>query len=219
MIKMVSVVLVMAGKGSRMKQNKNKVLLPLGYKLVFEYALDTFKSLGCEVVCVVSKEDYLEISDKLKDVKYTFGGATRQESVRNGLKLCTNEYVLVHDAARPFISGNVIKEIIDNYKLDEAVLAYHNVKDTIKLFDDNLVNTLDRSKLIAAVTPQCASLSALKEVYEKAAIDNYNATDDLSLIEKYRPDIKIKYVLANEECFKITTPLDYELAKVIIGDK
>lgn len=216
---MVSVVLVMAGKGSRMRQDKNKVLLPLGDKLIFEHALNAFKSLGCEVVCVVSQDDYLEIADKLNDVKYTFGGATRQESVKNGLDLCTNEYVLVHDAARPFISKSVINEIIDNYKLDEAVLAYHNVKDTIKLFDNNCVNTLDRSKLIAAVTPQCAALSVLKEVYEKAATDKYNATDDLSLIEKYRPDIKIKYVLANEECFKITTPLDYELAKIIIGEK
>lgn len=219
MIKMVSVVLVMAGKGSRMKQNKNKILLPLGDKLVFEYALDTFKSLGCEVICVVSKDDYIDIKDKLVNVKYTFGGATRQESVNNGLKLCSHEYVLVHDAARPFISKDLIKQIIDNYKLDEAVLAYQNVKDTIKIFDDNCVNTLDRSKLIAAVTPQCASLSVFKEVYEKASKDNFSATDDLSLIEKYRPDIKIKYVLANEECFKITTPLDYELAKIIIGEK
>ena len=53
------------------------------------------------------------------------------------------------------------------------------------------------------------------EVYEKAKIDNFLATDDISLIEKYRPDIKINYILANDESFKITTPVDYELAKII----
>ncbi|MBE6137969.1 MAG: 2-C-methyl-D-erythritol 4-phosphate cytidylyltransferase [Erysipelotrichaceae bacterium] len=216
---MVSVVLVMAGKGSRMNKNVNKVLLPLGQKLVFEHSLDTFKSLGCEVICVVSKDDYPMISERLKHVKFTFGGQTRQESVMNGLKECSGDYVLIHDAARPFISESVVREIISSYKLNEAILCHHNVKDTIKCFTNDGVSTLNRASLIAASTPQCASLEVLNEVYQKASNDAFVATDDLSLIERYRPDIKINYVLANEESFKITTPLDYELAKLIVEVK
>lgn len=214
---MVSVVLLMAGKGSRMKQDKNKILLPLGKKLVYQYSLDLFLSLGCEVIVVLSNEDKDIIVNKLpNNVKYTLGGNTRQESVYNGLSMCSGEYVLIHDAARPFISKSIIESIINTYKLDEATLLYHKVKDTIKKINDNKLSTLKRSELIAAATPQCAPLNIIKDAYLKAKNDNYEATDDISLIEKYYPNLKINYILSNEENFKITTPLDYELAKIIV---
>lgn len=214
---MVSVVLLMAGKGSRMKQDKNKILLPLGKKLVYQHSLDLFLSLGCEVIVVLSNDDKDIIVNELpNNVKYTLGGNTRQESVYNGLSMCSGEYVLIHDAARPFASRAIIESIINTYKLDEATLLYHKVKDTIKKLNDNKLSTLKRSELIAAATPQCAPFNIIKDAYLKAKIDNYEATDDISLIEKYYPNLKINYVLSNEENFKITTPLDYELAKIIV---
>lgn len=217
---MVSVVLLMAGKGSRMKQDINKILLPLGDKMIFEYSLSTFLSLGCEIIVVLSKEDEAIIINKLpKNVKYTYGGKTRQESVYNGLKMCTNEYVLIHDAARPFISKEIINNIINSYKLDEAILTYNNVKDTIKQISNNKLITIKRNELIAATTPQCAPLEIIKDAYNKAKNDNFEATDDISLIEKYYPNLKINYILSNEENFKITTPLDYEIAKIIVEKK
>lgn len=217
---MVSVVLLMAGKGSRMKSEVNKILLPLGDKLVFEYSLDMFLSLGCEVVAVVSNDDKDVILSKLPaSVKYTLGGKTRQESVFNGLDMCSNDYVLIHDAARPFISKDIINLILKQKKPDEAILLYSEVKDTIKNVDNNKLTTLPRNQLIAARTPQCAPLNIIKDAYKKAKNDNYEATDDISLIEKYYPNFKINYILSNEENFKITTPLDYELAKIIVEKK
>ena len=61
-----------------------------------------------------------------------------------------------------------------------------------------------------------ASKELFLEVYNLAKKENFIATDDISLIEKYRPDVKINYILANEENFKITTPLDLKLAKLIV---
>ena len=214
---MFSVILLMAGKGQRMKENVNKIRLPLGDKLVYEYSLETFLSLDFEVICVISKEDSDLISKLPNNVKYTFGGKTRQESVYNGLLLCSNDYVLIHDAARPFISRSVILEII-NSNLNNAKLVYQNVKDTIKI-NDNGLKTLPREKLISASTPQCAPLSIFMNVFNLAKREGYQATDDISLIEKYRSDVKIDLILGNEENFKLTTPLDYELAKIIVEMK
>lgn len=213
---MISVVLLMAGKGQRMKKNINKALLEVEGKPIFSYPLNTFLSLGFEVVLVVSKDDYEEVSNmKLSNVKLVIGGKTRQESVYNGIKAVTGDYILVHDAARAFIDKTTIEKIINLKNNNEAILTYLNVKDTIKIKDNHKYKTLKRDDLIAASTPQCASKELFSEVYEKAMIDNYESTDDISLIEKYRPDIKINYILANDESFKITTPIDYELAKII----
>lgn len=213
---MISVVLLMAGKGQRMKKNVNKTLLNVLDEPIFTYPLKTFQSFNFEVILVVSKENYELIKEmNLKNVKLTLGGATRQESVYNGLNAATGDYVLIHDAARAFIDKETINKIIENKKNDEAILTYLNVKDTIKIKKDDKYITLKRDDLIAASTPQCASLKIFKEVYEKAKIDNYEATDDISLIEKYRPDVKINYILANDESFKITTPIDFELAKIV----
>ncbi len=216
---MVSVILLMAGSGTRMKQNKNKILLPVKGKPIFTYPLNLFLKYNFEIICVIKKEDEEFIKPYLpSNVKITYGGKERKDSVLNGLNLATGDYVLIHDSARAFIDSNTIDKILELKNNDEAILSYLNVKDTIKENVDGKYLTLDRSKLIAASTPQCASLKNFKYVYNKAKEDNYMSTDDISLIERYLPNIKINYVLANEESFKITTPLDYELAK-IIGEK
>lgn len=216
---MVSVILLMAGSGTRMKQNKNKILLPVNGKPIFTYPLNLFLKYNFEIICVIKEEDEEFIKPYLpENVKITYGGKERKDSVLNGLNLATGDYVLIHDGARAFIDSNTIDKILELKNNDEAILSYLNVKDTIKENVDGKYLTLDRSKLIAASTPQCASLANFKYVYNKAKEDNYMSTDDISLIEKYLPNVKINYVLANEESFKITTPLDYELAK-IIGEK
>ena len=213
---MVSVVLLMAGKGQRMKKDINKVLLEVDNKPLFEYPLDTFLSYNFEIILVVSKEDFDYVSNlNLNNVKIVIGGKTRGESVYNGLKNVTGDYVLIHDSARAFIDKATINKILELKDNDEDILIYLNVKDTIKIKNDDKYVTLKRDDLIAASTPQCASRKLFLEVYEKAKIENFSATDDISLIEKYRPDIKINYILANDESFKITTPIDYELAKII----
>ena len=207
----------MAGRGTRMGYERNKILLPFGDKYLFEFPLNTFLSLGYEVICVISKEDKDIIVPRLpaKNVKYIYGGETRQESVYCGLKKAKGEYVLIHDAARMWISEDLVHKIIEAGKEQYPVLTYTEVKDTIKVLDNGKLNTLDRKKLIAAATPQAAPLELLKEVYEKAQNEGFIATDDMSLIEKYHPELEVMLVKADEEIFKVTTPRDYEIAKDI----
>lgn len=214
---MVSAILLMAGKGKRMNYKENKILMEIGDIPLFMYPLNTLLSLNIEVICVISKDDEDKIVPLLpKEVKYTYGGAERGDSVYNGLKLSTGDYVLIHDAARALISRDCISNIISNIDNNKAILTYLPVKDTIKeKRNDNLI-TLNRASLVAAATPQCASREILLTAYERAKTDNLYFTDDIALIEKYYPNIKIDLIEANEEDFKITTPLDYQLAKLLV---
>lgn len=210
---MVSVILLMAGRGARMGYSKNKILLPFDDKYLFEIPLHTFLLQGYEVVCVVSESDLDIIKPLLpKNVKYVLGGDTRQESVYNGLKAASGDYIMIHDAARMFISKELILKIEEASKGIYPVLAYTEVKDTIKINEGGKLRTLNRASLIAAATPQAAPKALFMEVYEKAKNEGFIATDDISLIEKYHPEIELKLILADDLLFKVTTPKDYEVA-------
>lgn len=209
---MVSVILLMAGRGRRMGYARNKMLLPFGDKYLYEIPLMKFLNRGYEVICVIAEEDRDIIVPRLPiaKVKYVYGGKTRAESVYAGLKAATGKYVMIHDAARMFVHEEVISEIAELLEKDEVILTYSSCKDTVKLRDGDKIKTIDRTNVLLASTPQAGPLALFKEVYEKAEKDNYLATDDVSLIEKYHPEIKIQTVL--DESFKVTTPIDYEVA-------
>ena len=216
MIIMISVVLLMAGSGERMGAGKNKILLEANNKMLFEYPLSLFKKYNFEIICVINKNDEEILKPYLKDIKYTYGGKTRGDSVYNGINMATGDYILIHDSARVLLSNKVVDIIIDMSNKYDAILAYGKVKDTIKEINNGKLTTLNRDKLIAASTPQCAKRELLIDAYNKARNDNKIFTDDISVIEYYYPDIKIGLVEANEENFKVTTPLDFKILKELI---
>ena len=213
---MVSVILVMAGRGTRMGIDKNKILLDLANKPVYMHSLELFLQYNFEIICVINKDDENEIVPNLdKRVKYTYGGDTRLMSVFNGLKMATGDYVIVHDAARPVISKDIIDEILLKKDNSDAILTYLPVKDTIKTNVNNKLTTLDRNILISAVTPQCAKYDILYKSLNQAINESKNFTDDISAIEFYFNKAKIELIRANDECIKLTTMLDYKLLKAI----
>ena len=215
---MISVVLLMAGRGTRMGLNENKILLEIGGKPIFMYSLEKFLKHKYEVVCVINENDKDRIIPLLpKNVKYTFGGKERGDSVLNGIRETTGDYILIHDAARPFISDKLIEDIEKNKKDNRCILSYLDVVDTIKE-NGNRLKTLDRSKLIKAVTPQAGPRMLLLNAYSKALIENKHFTDDVSVVEHYFPNVKIDLVKANQEIFKVTTPFDLKIALAVWSD-
>lgn len=212
---MISVILLMAGTGSRMNMDKNKVLLQLDGKEIFMHSYDKFKSKGLEVVCVINPIDEELIRKSFKDdVIITYGGPNRQESVYNGLKVARGDYILIHDAARPLISQNLIDTLIDKAQSGKPILTYFKCKNTVKSIELR-IETLNRDNIIFATTPQCGKKEDFIYCHKKAKEENFIATDDISLFEKYL-DKEIELVEANEENFKITTKIDYELAKLLV---
>ncbi len=210
---MISVVLLMAGSATRMKRKENKVYLPLKEKMVYEYALQKFLDLGTEVICVIRKEDRDYLKPYFTQVKIVLGGTTRQESVYKGVKEASGEFVLIHDAARPFVSKDMILHCIDSMKKGNCCLVVAPSKDTV--YQKNPLRNLKREELVLAQTPQGGRKTVLLKCHEQAIKDRYFGTDDISLVLKYS-DTPIQLIEGSDLNFKITTQMDYIIAKELV---
>lgn len=210
---MVSVILMMAGSSSRMNANENKLFLELGDKKVFQHSLDKFLEFGLEVICVIKEENIKYLVDYLDKVKVVIGGNTRQESVYNGLCACNNDYVLIHDAARPFISKNIIEDCLNAINQDKNFLVAAPSKDSIYL--KTPLQTLNRDNVCLAQTPQGGLKTDFLTAHLKAVEEGISATDDISLVLKYI-DKEVMLITGEDINFKLTTSLDYILAKELI---
>jgi len=221
----ITLIIAAAGSGSRMKADKNKILLDLEGKLVLERTLDRFSEIK-EIVqlIVVAKEDEIE---ELKNIvsSYSFlnirvvsGGKTRQESIAYGLNEVATDsnYVIVHDAARPFIKEEYIKGAISMAKEHGASGVGVRVKDTLKKVDAGgmIIETVDRSVVWQIQTPQIFRVDIIKEAYRYASETKYGGTDDCSLVEHLGK--KIAMFEGDYENIKLTTKEDIEYAKFML---
>jgi len=220
-----SVVVVAAGKGSRMPGKIKKQFMFLGDKPVVSYSLELFSKsdLVDEIILVTAKEDMeyckgiVSDCDIHKVFKIIEGGSTRQESVYNGLRSVNKraDVVIVHDAARPFVDLLNLEELIAcAYKYRSSTFGVL-VKDTIKLKDDNMevTDTLDRDKLVAVQTPQAFGYGEFLRAHELAKKMGYSGTDDTVLLEKC--GITTKVVCGSYFNIKITTKEDLVFADAI----
>lgn len=150
------------------------------------------------------------------------GGATRQESVANGLAVLPDdiEFVLVHDAARALTPVRVVANVLDAlHDGAQAAVPAIAIADTVKAVEDGAVmRTVDRSTLRAAQTPQGFTRAALERAHQHAqerGIDD--VTDDAGLCEL--AGIPVRVVAGDPLAFKITRPLDLVLAEAILGGR
>lgn len=207
-----SAIVLCAGKGSRSGLTYNKMLYRFKNKTVYEMTMEIFlNDERCKQIVVVTKEEELDDLKKLissKKIDYVFGGKERQDSVYNGLQVVKEDYVLIHDGARPYLKKENIDDIMECLNKNDACLLVVPVKDTIKVcIDGNIVKTLPREQLVQAQTPQAFKTELIKRCYQKGKDKNYIATDDASLVE-YFENIEVKAVLGSYSNIKITTPDD-----------
>ena len=226
---MNSVVIVSAGRGSRMKADINKQFLKLQNKEVIAHTIDKFynnENIG-EIIVVVREDEAeffkINIIEKYgyKNIKIAFGGSERQDSVYNGLKMVDEncKIVLIHDGARPFVNNETIDNAIESAKENKCVIVGVPVKDTIKVIDENnnVCDTPDRSTLWSIQTPQVFDYSLIMKAHEKAREDNYYGTDDSMLMEYFGQ--KVKVVEGSYNNIKITTTEDLKIGEEILRDK
>ena len=144
------------------------------------------------------------------------GGATRADSVRNGLAAATGELVAIHDAARPFVSESVITAALTAAAETGAAAPAVPVKDTVKVADPlgRVLDTPDRATLYAVQTPQVFDRDLLAAALQNAKTQGIAVTDDCSAVEAL--GMPVQLTDGDEENLKITTPLDLELAALIL---
>jgi len=218
-----------AGMGRRMKHSRNKLLLPLLGKPLLAWTLETaIASESLEWIGIMGQPDdfadFQEIITSLKPhkpIELITGGATRQESVYNGLQALPDaaERVLIHDGARCLVTPDLFARCARALQDCKGLIAAIPVKDTIKVVDDQAVicDTPDRDRLWAAQTPQGFVVEVLKDCHKTGKTSAWQVTDDAALLEKCGFPVKI--VEGEETNLKVTTPIDLAIAEFILRQR
>ena len=224
----VGVIIPAAGFGTRMKSDLPKQFLELAGEPILVRTLRVFLDHPLtRTVVVALPAEHLESGKKLilsffddglqQQLIFTLGGDTRQQSVQNGLDTlpAAIDSVLVHDGARPMVTGEVIDRCIAGIEAHGAVIAAVPVKDTLKEVHGSLVTgTVDRSRLWQAQTPQAMQRKLLKRAYKHAEATGFIGTDEASLLE--HAGIAVSVVTGSEQNIKITRPDDLAIASGLL---
>jgi len=218
----VCTILLAGGVGTRMQNSIPKQFLTLHEKQIARYSFDLFLSLPCineiVIVCDPQYRQHFDWGDSATHLTFSLPGERRQDSVYNGfLSMHSNpDLVCIHDAARPFITQNIVLKVLQSAAEHGAATAAVPMKFTIKESNPHgFVNkTLDRSKLWEIQTPQAIKPSLLKQGFTIARQKNLTVTDDVSLVELC--NLPVKLVEGFYENLKITTPDDLAIAENIL---
>jgi len=223
----VAVIIPAAGSGSRMGLPSPKQFFELEGVPILIHTLQVFQqveSIGLIIVVVPCEnctwvEEQVQKYDLSKVFKVIAGGKHRQDSVLAGLEVLPLEIelVLVHDGVRPFVPVSVIENCLKEAEKNGAAMVAVPVKDTLKAVSrDNVIEqTIDRSGVWQAQTPQAAKVSLLKKAFaDVIKHKDFIATDEAALLE--RVNIPVKVVEGSEKNIKITRPEDLILAKAIL---
>ena len=200
-------VILCGGKGERTGLPYNKVLHAVGQKTVLERVLDTFSQCGFSKITVVaSKSDFdkiRELSEGYDGITVAIGGATRAESVLNGLKACPCDIVAIHDGARPYATKELVLRTIAAVKEFGSVVAAVPATDTVKMIFDGAAKSLPRDQLVNMQTPQTFIYSEILRAYKSLETA---VTDDAEAFERIGG--KVHIVDGEYSNIKITTASD-----------
>ncbi len=214
------VIIVAAGSGTRLGLSTPKAFVPLAGKPMLLYSFDKFtKHPGTgNIILVVPEKLVAEVGREFvgDNVSVVPGGAERWESVRNGVAAATAEWVLVHDAARPFVTNAVIDTLLEKRDHFECAFTATPVVDTLRRYSGETAGeTVDRSDLLRVGTPQLFKRSRLNEGLALAATMQPPPTDDAMLMQQM--GITVGFAWGDPTNFKITTREDLTMAEALIA--
>ena len=224
-------IVLAAGSGRRMGTKVHKQYLLMGGRPVLFYPLKTFQDSGLidEIILVTGKgeEEYCrkEIIDKyglFKVKKIVSGGAERYDSVWNGLQETKADgFVFIHDGARPFVDGEIIRRGYECVSADRACVAGMPAKDTVKIADENgfVADTPDRSKVWIVQTPQVFETALVKEAYRLLMEKGHPAVTDDAMVVERMLHFPVRLFYGSYENIKITTPEDLGTAEGFLKNR
>jgi len=237
----VIVIIPAAGLGTRMapvpggakgkqKPPPSKQFTELGGTPILIHTLRKFASVdSVNEIWIALRENEIagfrarlasETEDALrKKVEFVIGGDHRQQSVGNALNAIVataDDIVLVHDAVRPFVTDEIVQEVIDAAAKYGAAIAGMPAVDTVKQVERTaegalIKATIPRASIVMAQTPQGFRYGVIKRAYDEASADGFLGTDESSLVERSGHDVAV--VMGSPRNIKITAPGDMELAE------
>lgn len=221
-----SVVVLAAGESRRMGQDK--MMLEIGGKPVIAVTLENLNaSEAVDEIVVVTRAEKLEEIGRIvegfcldKVTKIVIGGDTRTRSALAGVSETDPraKIICIHDGARPFVSDEMIREVVHQAVLNHAACPAVPVKDTIRVAKGRLAClTPERENTFAVQTPQGFTAEIIKAALTAAVRDEKSYTDDCAAVEAL--GVKVYLTEGSEDNIKITTPLDIPLAESIMAEK
>ena len=234
----VIVIIAAAGLGTRMVSAGAKTKKPVPSKQYTELGgtpilIHTLRKFAVhprvtEIVVALRKDEIAGFRERLeaeakdvlqKKIELVVGGEHRQESVANAMRAVSaapDDVILVHDAVRPFVTAEIISEVIEGAKKHGAAIAGMPAVDTIKQVERTsdgalITATFPRERVVMAQTPQGFRYEILKKAFDEAAADGFVGTDEASLVERAGGAVAV--VMGSPRNLKITTPSDMELAE------
>ena len=214
-------IIVAGGSGSRMGAGIPKQFLELDGRPILMHTLENLHEMdGAMELILVLPEEEMDNWEQLcykhewqLPHKLVNGGSTRFLSVKNGLNEVKNaELVGVHDGVRPFVSSEVVKSCFKAASENGAAVPVVAIVQSLRMVEEGGSSAVDRSAFRAVQTPQSFKSEVLKNAFGKAERIDYS--DDASVVEAAGDEIIL--VDGNPENIKITTPIDLELAQLII---
>lgn len=196
-----------AGQGTRLAAGP-KAFVRVGDRSLLQWAVAGLAPVVDDIVVAVGAEDVARARAQVPGARVVAGGRTRQETVARLLDATAAAYVLVHDAARPFLPAAVARRVLDAAVRGGAATAALALADTI--VDAETGDTLPRERLRAVQTPQGFARGLLQEAHARAAREDVIATDDAALVRRLGRAVQL--VEGSILLHKITTPEDLRLA-------
>jgi 2-C-methyl-D-erythritol 4-phosphate cytidylyltransferase len=233
-VKRVVAVVLGGGTGTRFGADVPKQLLTLNGKTLVEHCVAAFTSAsladdapGIDEILLVMPPAYHDEAKRLVGGQVgaiIAGGATRSDSVRNALAYIGARYdqaetgVLIHDAARPLVTRQIIADCIQALKEHDAMGTAVPTSDTILAVDNGVIaHVPPRETLYRAQTPQCFRLETIAKAHALAAADPaFTPTDDCGVVLRYLPGTPVHIVPGSETNLKITYPTDLAIAEALL---
>jgi len=208
---MNSAIILGGGLSERFGADIPKQFIEFNNKKIIDYSIHTFlnNNLINEVIIVVPVPWIDLIKKKYKRCKVVNGGSTRFESMLNGYNQISNQSknILIHDAARPLVSQEIIDKCINHLNKYDAACPYIDIVDSIVSKNKKSINYLNRDEIKKIQTPQGFKRNILDDFSKREPF----GSDDISMAIHYNKDISVKFFKGENKNFKITNNIDMHL--------
>lgn len=219
---LIAQILVAAGKGARIGGDVPKQYRILGGQTVIERTLAATLAGGQvdhSVIVIADGDTTAETLLAGPNVSFAIGGASRTASVKAGLRALRSlapDYVLIHDAARPFVDRALIARVIDGLSTTDAAVPVLPIADAIKRYDGRIGRDIDRAELRAVQTPQGFRFAKILAAFD-ALPDDAETSDDIAVA--LDAGLSIADVTGDRHNIKLTYPEDFTRAELRLKDK
>ncbi len=210
---MASIVITAAGNGTRANLGYNKMLHDIDGFTVLEICVSKIVALNYfkQIIITHSKQDEVIYKQLLSNYNVTFvcGGDSRMDSVYNGVKMATSEYVYIHDGARINVTSELFERLRSFSKqYDGLSLATKAIDTTLEAVDGKIIKVLNREQLYNMQTPQVVNRNVYIECYNQAVIEQRLFSDEMSMLAHY--DYECHIVISEYYNTKLTTAKDFK---------